>query len=554
MKLPIARGDRADVSAEDLTRAARALRSAVETGASQLDPAATERALSVATKVGERMGHAGTSTVVALAGATGSGKSSLFNALVGADVSTIGARRPTTSTPTAAVWGSDSAGDLLDWLDVRTRHQVDAAGAADPALAGLVLLDLPDFDSRETANRVEAERILRLVDVFVWVTDPQKYADARLHDDYVAAMSNYDAVTVVVLNQADRLTPTQLAECRADLERLLHRDGLTRARVLTTSARTGAGVDEVRQELARAVSGSRAARLRLGADLASVTGELRTGVADQEHLIEARDTSELTAALSRAAGVPTVVDAVARDYRRDALAATGWPFTRWVTHLRPDPLRRLRLDKGGAAPGAGMITDSDIRRSVGRSSLPVATPAARAAVDLAARRLGDAASSGLPRRWADAVADAAAPSSDALVDRLDQAVLATPLRGRRPHWWSLVGSLQILVAVAALAGLVWLIVLIGLGMLPALDEPATIDVGPIPLPYLLLAGGLILGWLLALISRWFAGVGARRRSVGVGRRLHESIAKVAHSVLVEPVNDVLRRHAATRAHIDAARI
>ena len=29
--------------------------------------------------------------------------------------------------------------------------------------------------------------MLELVDLFVWVTDPQKYADARLHDDYVAA-------------------------------------------------------------------------------------------------------------------------------------------------------------------------------------------------------------------------------------------------------------------------------------------------------------------------------------------------------------------------------
>ena len=32
-------------------------------------------------------------------------------------------------------------------------------------------------------NRAEAERGLALVDLCVWVTDPQKYADARLHDD-----------------------------------------------------------------------------------------------------------------------------------------------------------------------------------------------------------------------------------------------------------------------------------------------------------------------------------------------------------------------------------
>ena len=64
--------------------------------------------------------------------------------------------------------------------------------------------------------------MLEFVDVFVWVTDPQKYADARLHDDYVSAMRHYDAVTLVVLNQADRLDPGQLDQCAGDLRRLLH--------------------------------------------------------------------------------------------------------------------------------------------------------------------------------------------------------------------------------------------------------------------------------------------------------------------------------------------
>ena len=76
-------------------------------------------------KAAARTSIVGGHTVVALAGATGSGKSSLFNDLTGADVAPIGARRPTTSTPIAAIWGSESASALLDWLKVGARHMVD---------------------------------------------------------------------------------------------------------------------------------------------------------------------------------------------------------------------------------------------------------------------------------------------------------------------------------------------------------------------------------------------------------------------------------------------
>ena len=177
-----------------------------------------------------------------------------------AEVARVGVRRPTTSTPTAAVWGGEPAGELLDWLGVGSRHLVEGDGPGEHvgSLDGLVLLDLPDVDSRETQHRVEAERVLELVDLFVWVTDPQKYADARLHDDHVAALSAHEAVTIVVLNQADRLSADDLARCRTDLTRLMERDGLPGATVLATSARTGAGVDELRQRLANTVA-SRAA-------------------------------------------------------------------------------------------------------------------------------------------------------------------------------------------------------------------------------------------------------------------------------------------------------
>ncbi|MFW5471023.1 YfjP family GTPase [Knoellia sp. CPCC 206435] len=539
------------VSAESLTAAAGSLDSALGTGGEQLPPAPSARAATVVKKVGERMSLVGGHTVVALAGATGSGKSSLFNALVGSDVATVGARRPTTSKPTAAVWGDEPAGPLLDWLGVVKRHHVDGATRGSGtvgSLDGLVLLDLPDFDSRETSHRVEAERVLELVDVFVWVTDPQKYADARLHDDYVSALATHDAVTVVVLNQADRLTAAEVETCVADLQRLMARDGMPNATVIPTSARTGAGLDVLGQRLSNAVTGANAARSRLAADVRQAAAALRPGVADSEPEIKAKGERDLVDALARSAGVPTVVHAVERDYRMQAIQHTGWPMTRWVQRFKPRPLRRLRLDDGR---GAVTVTEADVRSVLGRSSLPPPTPAARAAVDLATRSLADKAGASLPTPWGDAVDAAAAPPGHAIADALDQAVIGTSLRSRTPVWWRVVGVAQVLLALVALAGLLWFLVLMLLGWLqfPSIETPMW---GPLPWPFVLLVGGVLAGLLLALVSRFLAGIGARRRGAVMDKRLRSSISAVAEERILAPVTAVLERHAQTRSHLDRA--
>lgn len=545
---PLRRGaDQSALSVEELTARGDALSEALEVGGERLDTEPALRARDVVAKVSARTALVGGHTVVALAGATGSGKSSLFNALVGADIAQAGMRRPTTSTPTAAVWGSEPAGELLDWLSVGKRHQVE--GSADASLDGLVLVDLPDFDSRESAHREEAQRVLELVDVFVWVTDPQKYADAVLHDDYVAVLREYGAVTIVVLNQVDRLPAGGQEQIAADLARLLEMDGLDRHEVIGTSTLTGAGLDELRARLHDAVEHSDAARHRLGADLRTAAEGLSDSVAESEAGVHDRARGELVDALARSAGVPTVVDAVARDFRMESWARTGWPFTRWVRAFRPAPLKRLRLDR--EVEGAPDITQHDIRAVLGRSSIPPPAPAARAAVDLAARRIGTTAGEGLPTRWADAVADAAKPADNDLADELDQAVMRTSLRARKPIWWLIFGALQIVLAISALVGLLWLLV-IGLAGWLQLPEIPTADVGPFATPFLLLVGGLLAGLLLAAIARWLAGVGARRRASAVDKRLRRAIGEVGDSRVIEPVQQVLAEHSRTRESIHRA--
>jgi GTP-binding protein EngB required for normal cell division len=219
---------------------------------------------------GERMRMSASHTVVALAGGTGSGKSSLFNALAGAAFSPAGVMRPTTKHLHACVWGMEGAAPLLDWLSVQRRHRYARASALDDgeaSLTGLLLLDLPDHDSVVTGSAAMVDRLVKLADMLVWVLDPLKYADASVHQRYLVPLAGHAAVTTVVLNQSDTLSPDQLADCTADLRRLLDTEGLVETPVLVTSAATGAGLDELRRALATAVAVRRAASDRIMADI-----------------------------------------------------------------------------------------------------------------------------------------------------------------------------------------------------------------------------------------------------------------------------------------------
>lgn len=520
------------------------LSEALAAGGDQLDPVTATSAAQMTTRVRERWALKSGHTVVSLAGATGSGKSSLFNALVDDEVASVGARRPMTSTATAAIWGEQDSTDLLDWLAVPSRHHVADAGAG---LDGLILIDLPDFDSTETAHHDEADRILERSDVFVWVTDPQKYADARLHEDYLAKLQDHQSVMLVVLNQVDRIPdPSAVRQISDDLRALIAADGAGDFDVLTTSAVLWSGIDDLRSRIADVVTTKNAAERRLTGDLVATSRKLLDGVSPGEPTLDDASVAQLNAALARAAGIPVVLHAVSQDYLRQSKRRAGWPFTRWVSGLRPSPLRRLRLGD----EGAGAAVAHDVQTVLGRSSLPPATPAARAQVDLATRDLADVAGAGLPPRWRQAVADAATPEESTLADALDQAVISTPLRLRDPIWWSIWRVLQLLLALTVLAGAAWLTALAASGWLQI--DVAVPTWGPVPVPLGLFAGGILGGIVLATLARLIARGGAVRRRHKIEQRMDQAISTVAKEHVRQPVASVLQRHQQTRRQLEAA--
>ncbi|HEX2234834.1 MAG TPA: YfjP family GTPase, partial [Actinomycetota bacterium] len=247
-----------------------ALEEATDLADGRLAPADVAGARAVVERAGHRLGFGLEPTVTALAGATGSGKSSLFNALAQRHLAAVGVRRPTTGRAQACVWGGAASEALLDWVGAQDRHRL----GGDPRLDGLVLLDLPDHDSTDESHRIEVDRLVELVDLLVWVVDPQKYADAALHERYLKPLATHARVMLVVLNHADELDADGLDACLVDLRRLLDSHGLEDVRILATSALTGDGVDALRAELAARVAARRTSIERLEADAARVTTAL----------------------------------------------------------------------------------------------------------------------------------------------------------------------------------------------------------------------------------------------------------------------------------------
>ncbi|MDT1991044.1 GTPase [Micrococcus luteus] len=554
-----------------------ALGEAAELAAGRLPEDVVAGADAVVRAAGERQALSAEHTVVGFFGATGSGKSSLFNALTGRDLARVAATRPTTSEPLAAVWGvgrgqglasdaehGDGTGEgggaaaLLDWLGVRRRHLLDEApvlddgrpgflglGRRDGADAtGLILLDLPDIDSVERGNREITSRLAGHVDVLVWVVDPEKYADAVLHREFLATMGSHAAVTLVLLNQVDRLSVRDRDVVLASLRRMLSGHGLGDVRVLPVSARTGEGLEEVGRQVAAIVAQRGAAAERLGADVAARAADLAAASGEGEPAgVGPGDEQRLGRELAVAGGVPAVVRAVEGSYRLRSAKRTSWPALRWMHSFRADPLRRLHLMPERTAPRRDR---DEVARdpALHRTSLPERSGTQRAVVDGAVRTLAAAAGAGASEPWAAAIRRAGREHAEELPGAVDQAIAATDLGAGRGSWWHpVLDVLQWLALLTAVVGAGWLGVLALAGYLQFPLPPAPTVEG-FPLPTLLLVGGLALGVLLALLAipltRWTAAARGRRAR----RRLEEATTDVGRRLVVDPVRaEVDRFHA-----------
>lgn len=219
-----------------------------------------------------RTGFLGDVLVVALAGGTGSGKSSLMNTLCGSQVADVGIERPTTSKCLAAI-PSDIAGDLSEFVvSLGIDEVVEVAGLDD-----LVLVDLPDFDSTFTDHRGIVESVLDVVDAVIWVFDPEKYSDRIMHDSFLKPIRDHEDQMLFALNQADRLGE-HIEVVRTSLQGHLRDDGFTEPHVVMTVAAASETVDlsadELRSALAKRLDIKETAIRTLAVDIGHMANRL----------------------------------------------------------------------------------------------------------------------------------------------------------------------------------------------------------------------------------------------------------------------------------------
>ena len=609
------RGATPAVATSPFARSVASLKDAISYGEGRVPETVLLDAAETLERLSQRRELSTEHTVIGFFGATGSGKSTLFNAIAGQNIALSAPTRPTTCTVQAAIWEAEGSEELLDWLGIDKRvypqtqalaaegnvsegneaggNNKAAGGAAAPnavtepapglfnrirraaggrgemrtRTGGLILLDMPDFDSVTTTNRDLAARMMRYVDVLVWVVDPQKYADAVIHRDFMVPLAASGAQALCVLNQADKLAPAEVPAVLASFTRLLQAEG-TEAHLLAApiavSARTGEGVDVLRDLLAQVAAAKSLSLQRTDAQLHATASQLRTYAGGEGAVLAGAYALEAEQKLAKACYTSSqaeqVLQAATASYRRAAGQHTGWILTRWMSRLKADPLRRLHLGQqdetksaSKAEKSSGMLgSDSENAPELVASSLPPLSAAQKAGMANAVRQYSNQMADRVEDPWKRSMKEAALSREAELPELLERDMMRIDYGlGRTRAPWVLFNALQWIALLSALVGVGWLTLISGMAYLQIQLPPAPTPEGsPVPLPTLLLLLGILLGIASAGVGRLLTAMGSRYYRRKLRGRLQTGVEKAVQSCVVAPVQLEAKRLNSYRKALD----
>src|SRR5690625_6191576 len=113
------------------------------------------------------------------------------------------------------------------------------------------MVDVPDHDLVAEHHCEYVDHIVPLADVLVWVLDPQKYADAAVHPQYLQQLGGHERSLMAVLNKIDTVPEVAVPSLLTDIKRLLTADGLDDVPVRAVSTETEEGIPALREEIGR---------------------------------------------------------------------------------------------------------------------------------------------------------------------------------------------------------------------------------------------------------------------------------------------------------------
>jgi hypothetical protein len=430
------------------------------------------------------------------------------------------------------------------------------------------------------------DRLSKLADMVIWVLDPQKYADAAVHNRYLIPLAGHAAVFTVALNQVDVLSPQQARDCEEDLRRLLDHEGLLDAPLCLVSARTGAGLGELRGLLTDTVTRNRAVTDRIAADIDAMIGGFAVYGGPQV----APDTT-----LAVAAGAPLAAPLpAAEDDQPRSLSKPPWDLTEeeraeveavpapeaarppWEDATPDGSKREGAADPGASVPkeAAARLTDAFARaaglsavaqamagareaqaarltgwpvgqllggrrdpmralRGAGQAADAVTGQAQQSEVDNAITAFADAVGSGLPDPWAASLRETARCNAGMVPQALASAVQAAVAEAKSgpPAWWRLVTVWQWLLTVLAAVGVV-LSVVIAVVRLSGHRQGWISEVSLIPWLLIMAAAMLVLGYVTAVSCRNMAVGVADRERQDAERAMRNRVAGVTHDLVL----------------------
>lgn len=535
-------------------------------------------------------------TVIAVAGPSGTGKSTVVNTLARRNsLVPTGMHRPTTTELVAYVDAEVTAAPFLELSGIPRsvsvefcttrsnplRDSLGMVGEGHQVRSALtqcghpIVVEVPDTLLVPELTSA-ASQVLETADLILWTTDSQKYADAAFHSRISAFPRHPNSY--FVLTHTEGLTESQLQTLNQGLAAIAERIGVS-PEILQISLYDESSLARFRETVAELSHAPEArwrgeqaaihhAATKLGQDLElDVTGELSTQPVQAPSVASPPSPAEtkLVDQVTQVSGLSAVEANFSKQYLRAGGFWTLWPVLNWLAGIKP--LAHVNQDNSAtpgepkadkpvgpsADPSPEQTADESATPAVADSTpdLPSVAPQADslnrffprvnvAGITSAARTYTATASAHRPSKWVDFAQLKAVELSGNLVSALNLALESWKFPARPARTWWRIWRLGHWFWLAALVvGLLWSLVA-GVAFLGGAGTSAAVwMVGPVPFPLLALVAAVAGTLVWSLVGTQILHCGARNYGRECADKFRSLIQEVTRQGFLVKMNQNL---------------